>query len=87
MGERARRRAEAQKLIELIRDNIRKLHACPRHRFKTDVKIEFGGKVACLECGGTMDMLDASEYTRGFIAAGGDPELVYPGWTAPTIED
>ena len=72
-------------LLEEIRANQIRLDTCKRHCFPTWPPIEqtptlIGLKVDCCNCGGRMDALHAYAYTRGFEAAGGNPNEVIPGW-------
>lgn len=75
---------EAKALYQKARDNRNSLDACPRHKFKdTGAPINFQTRYACEHCGGQLNALEASQYVRGFAAAGGDPESVFPGWYEP----
>lgn len=58
-----------------------KLDGCTRHRFNVElIPVALGAKAVCLSCGGAMPVLEVAQYIRGFIAAGGDPEAVCPGF-------
>lgn len=62
-----------------VKANSAKREACPRHVFAGgDVKM--GQKVTCLACGATMSLVEAGFYIKGFKAAGGDPNAIWPGW-------
>lgn len=67
--------------------NVDKLNECPRHHFEmTDEQVAagpaalFGAKLTCARCKGRMDMLGVNQYVRGFVAAGGNPNDILPGW-------
>lgn len=72
-------RAEVLSIWEQVKANHAKLRNCKRHRFpEGDVKI--GQKMVCLECGGEMDLTRIGEYIRGYQAAGGKADDVWPGY-------
>lgn len=80
-----KRIAEIEKRIAEIRANTATLEACPRHRFDPD-QFKPGLprlKMTCLCCGGRMEPIDIRQYLLGFVAAGGDPETVWPGFMEP----
>ncbi len=57
------------------------------HVFETDnVKVTLGAKVRCKECGGSMSLVEANQYVRGFVAAGGDPFIMWATWGEPGEE-
>lgn len=71
-------RERMMKIWEEVKENKRKLDACPTpHRFG---RVEFqSGRahyVFCDACGGRMPVHDALTFRRGFAAAGGNPEVV-----------
>jgi hypothetical protein len=70
---------DAAALMAEVRENQRKLKNCPRHRFAGG-PIKLGAKHTCLWCGGSISNSDLLSYCRGFAAAGGDPNVVYPEW-------
>lgn len=70
-------------MLEEIRANQALLDGCKQHHFPTwplNISGHLGLKVDCCNCGGTMDARMAASYTRGFKAAGGDPNKIIPGW-------
>lgn len=77
--------AWSQMILDEIRENQRRLDGCKRHHFPTIPQVEriptaFGLKLSCSKCGGSIDALQAYAYTRGFAAAGGNPNEIIPGW-------
>jgi hypothetical protein len=73
---------EAKTLFEVIKANNRRLDDCPKHLFE-NVPIAFNARATCTMCGGAMDVLKISQYVRGYAAAGGNPEDVFPDWNKP----
>lgn len=72
-------------LFEEIQANQMRLDNCPRHHFPTmpdaaRLPYMIGLKLDCATCGGSIDALQAYAYTRGYAAAGGNPNDVIPGW-------
>lgn len=67
-------------LWEDIKANTAKLNACPRHAFGSVVGDRTLGvrsrhnKRTCQNCGGTMEDSAIVTYTRGYKAAGGNPD-------------
>lgn len=76
---------EIHETIRRIIANTAKLEACPVHRFDPeDFKPELPRfKMTCTTCGGEMEPTDIRQYLLGFVAAGGDPEQVWPGFMEP----
>lgn len=79
--------ADRKRLWADANANVEKLNACPRHHFvMTDEQVKggpgalFGAKLTCERCGGRMDMLGVNQYVRGFVAGGGNPNDIMPGW-------
>lgn len=71
-------RTEVLSIWEQVKANSAKLRACPRHRFPGgDVKI--GQKLTCLACGGEMGIPSIADYVRGYEAAGGSADDIWPG--------
>ena len=68
----------AQKIWEQVKENLSKLNSCSSHTFG-DV---LGGKemthqsFPCKKCGGLMRSHDIFVYTKGYKAAGGNPDDV-----------
>lgn len=74
--------------FEKIALNRVKLDCCEQHEFETHgVEVQIGKRVKCKRCGGEMSLIQANEYVRGFAAGGGNPELVWEGWSIPGYED
>lgn len=70
---------ESKRLWEEVKANSAKLNACRRHRFEYEA-VKIGQRIECAHCGGKLQLTDAGMYVRGYIAAGGNPEDVWPGW-------
>lgn len=70
---------EARQLWEEVKANAAALDACKGHRFK-DEDVAPGEKHHCRACGGKMSIGDVMNYIRGYQAAGGDANDVWPGW-------
>lgn len=72
---------------ELTMNRIR-LDSCKQHKFKTEgLRLQSNEKVRCTECDGEMSLIEANQYVRGFVAAGGDFSLVWEGWNEPDNEE
>ena len=69
---------ELKALWQDAKDNVDRLHGCARHRFDA---VQPGKRVTCLECGGVMSLSDIGNYIRGYVAAGGAADDIWPGWT------
>lgn len=73
---------EAKGLMAEIKENRRKLNACPKHLFDDVGALPPGGGTAwrkrrcCANCGGFMEDKDIVQYARGYMAAGRDPDEV-----------
>ena len=63
-----------------VRENLSRLDACKRHRFGWEPMLRLGQKYECIECHGRMDGPALYNYLQGFEAAGGDADIVFPGW-------
>jgi hypothetical protein len=70
---------ESRRLWEEVKANGARKDACPRHHFTYET-VQFGQPIRCDNCGGTMQLTDAGMYVKGYIAAGGNPDDVWPGW-------
>lgn len=70
----------SKELFARVRENQRKLRECPKHRFEVLPPYEPLARIHCTACGGDEDLVQAFNYVRGFIAAGGDPLVVAPWW-------
>lgn len=66
-------------ILSEVRANRAKLDGCARHHW-TYAKLVLGQPLICDNCGGTMQITDAGMYVKGYIAAGGNAEDVWPGW-------
>lgn len=75
-------KSEANALYAKIKENRRKIDACPRHLFE-NVVIALGAKATCTNCGGEVGLPEVMAYTRGYIASGKPAEEVYPDWNKP----
>lgn len=71
---------DVAEILAGVRRNHGALKACPRHHFKGFAEAGLGGKLTCTHCGGEMRLSDTLLYTRGYMAAGGNPEDVIEGW-------
>lgn len=73
---------------ERVKANHDALENCKRHRFidqrtPDQLRSAFQGRIICQTCKGELDLLDARTYVLGYMAAGGDPNDVWPGWNRP----
>lgn len=64
-----------------VKANSARLQACARHRF--DGGFQIGQKKVCLVCGGGMGLTDIGNYIRGYEAAGGNANDVWPDFHKP----
>jgi hypothetical protein len=72
--------SNARQIWEEVKENIRKLEACPQHLFSGGMPV-LGGKCVCLKCVGSMSNVDVKHYIEGWAAAGRDPNEIWPNWT------
>lgn len=63
-----------------VKANQQRLDSCKRHHFPTLPPFTPSAKFTCSNCGGEMRHDCAAAYTRGYAAAGGDPNEIIPGW-------
>lgn len=73
---------DPKQLLADIRANSATLDACPRHLFKQD-DYTFGQKMTCLHCQGRMQATDVMWYVKGYEAAGGHCDDIWPGYRTP----
>lgn len=73
-------------LWQRAQDNRGKIDACPCHVFPANTVVQFGGKVTCERCGGTMGLVEAFRYVQGYEAAGGLANDIWPNFREPTTE-
>ena len=71
-------------IMREVRENNRKLDGCTQHRFDGGGVDRMGTKHRCNVCGGQMDLPAIGTYIRGFEAAGGKADDVWPGWRKVT---
>lgn len=72
---------DAKAILAEVRENHAKLRACKKHRFPAiGDNYRLGQRMRCLACGGDMSLTDAVMYLRGYIAAGGNAQDVFPDW-------
>lgn len=72
---------QAMELFAQIKENNRKLNGCPQHHFTGGAIEALGLKYTCLNCGGITDLKYIGPYIRGFKAAGGNENDVWPNWS------
>lgn len=65
-------------IFRQVQDNRVKLNGCAAHRVDPG-KYKLGQKMECENCHGTMNGPDFVLYAKGYAAAGGDPNDVWPG--------
>ena len=75
-------RTELQSLLAEVNENQARLDACERHRFEGKPTGTLGARVTCANCGGKMKVLDVAIYMRGYEAAGGAADDIWPGLRA-----
>jgi len=63
-----------------VKRNRAALDGCPRHRFAGVQVRTLGEKFRCEACNGQMSLTDIGSYIRGYVAAGGRPDDIWPGW-------
>lgn len=69
---------EMRSIWEEVNENHRLLGTCSRHRFQGEHRL--GQRMTCLECGGTLTPSDILMYARGYAAAGGKLEDIWPAF-------
>jgi len=70
---------DTAQLLADIKANSATLDSCPRHLFKPD-DYEFGRKMECSHCHGRMQATDVMWYIKGYEAAGGHCDDIWPGY-------
>lgn len=80
-------RADMRKLWLEVKANSQKLNSCPKHRYHGNEHVKLGMRVTCLECGGQMQTADLASYIRGYEAAGGDANDIWPGWRDRKVDN
>lgn len=73
-------RDDMQKIWKDVKANNGKLKGCVKHRFEGGEIKKLGDKYTCRNCDGTMDLTRIGSYVEGYIAAGCDPNDIWPGW-------
>ena len=75
-------RGDVDDILVQVRANQAKLSGCKQHRFDGGKTVKLGMKCECLACGGTISLTDAGWYIKGFEAAGGSADDIWPGYHA-----
>lgn len=70
----------AQTLWAQVKANRARIEDCKRHRFPGGAGIRLGQKHVCLECGGEMQLTEVGPYIRGYEAAGGNADDIWPSY-------
>lgn len=70
---------DSEQLWTELKVNAVRKEACTKHYFSCD-EVGLGQPVVCDNCGGSMQLTDASMYLKGYMAAGGHPDDVWPAW-------
>ena len=75
--------------FEAIQKNFDKLNECKAHSFIVPPLLQLrpDARLKCRNCGGTLEVIAINFYTRGFAAAGGNPNDVFPGWSDELREE
>lgn len=73
-------RSDLQQIWDDVKVNNARLRACAKHRFEGGEIKKLGDKYTCQNCGGTMDISRIGSYVEGYVAAGCDPNDIWPGW-------
>jgi hypothetical protein len=71
---------DSKNLWEEVKANLRKLSACPKHKFPGG-KVRVGERVRCENCGGEMGLSNIGSYIAGYEAAGMPADDIWPGYT------
>ena len=71
----------ASVVYEELQANQKRLNECKRHHFPTFPEVTLGMKLDCSKCGGRMDAVHAYAYAKGYAAAGGDANDIFPHWS------
>jgi hypothetical protein len=76
--------ATRRRLWDQAVTNNQKLNDCPKHYFTAELPPpleRFQARITCERCGGQMRLLDVNQYIRGYVAAGKNPNDIWPGWS------
>lgn len=72
---------DSKALLAEVKANIARLNSCDRHLFAQGDHIRHPRhRIPCRKCGGEMQLVDIGNYIRGYEAAGGDVNDVWPGY-------
>ncbi|HCG6030271.1 TPA: hypothetical protein ACX3EJ_001026 [Vibrio parahaemolyticus] len=82
-----KRNINAQKILQDIKKNNKKLDSCNVHQFEGGDPLPFGMKYKCKKCGGEMKGTDVLWYITGYEAAGGNADDIYPNWHGVKAND
>lgn len=63
-----------------VKANRAKLNGCKRHHFDGGEIKKLGAKYICRHCGGTEGLSSIGDYIKGYEAAGGNADDIWPGW-------
>ena len=63
-----------------IQENINRMDQCAKHTFDGVYIKTLGAKYTCRSCGYQARLSDIGPYIRGYVAAGGDANDIWPGW-------
>lgn len=81
-------KTEIHNIWEEVKANAKLVRDCPLHKFLPVTKEELRGtinkKFHCLKCGGGMNLSYVGAYIRGYAAAGGNTDVIWPGWNKST---
>lgn len=74
---------EMRRIWNEVKENSKKWRYCPKHFFpkgswSMDLVGTINTKVKCENCGATGDVTNAADYARGYVAAGGKIQDVFP---------
>lgn len=71
---------DARALWDQVKANGAALNGCKRHRFMGGRIEKLGQKYTCAACGGQMGLVDIGNYIKGYEAAGGSADDIWPDY-------
>lgn len=61
---------DVEQIMAEVQANQSRMRACAKHQFVITSRLQ--QRVVCANCAGEMDVIQATRYRDGYIAAGGD---------------
>lgn len=76
---------DATAILAEVKTNHARLDGCKVHAFDPSEHVP-GKRLTCLLCGGEMQLVRIGDYIKGYEAAGGSCDDIWPGYRAKRKE-